>query len=473
MGKVAKGVIWSSIDRFSSQGIGFVLSILIARIVSPSSYGLIVMIQVFLSISQIFIDGGFANALIQKKTRTDVDYSTAFIFNFAVALIIYIILFFCAPYIANFYNKPILSQLTRVIGLNLIIESLCIIQRTKLQIELNFKTQAKVSLIAVVISGTAGVICAYNGMEVWALIVQGLLLQIITTLAFFYFVHWVPKLTFSTESFKQLFGFGSKLMIGNLLTGIYLNIYNLVIGKKYSSNDLAYYNRAFTISQISSVNIENILYKVFYPTLCELQNDRKALITKYYEFLHYSNYIMLPFLSILIALARPLVISILTTKWLPAADLISIFSLNFAFYAWIEQSGGLVNVIGRSGLNLKAQIFKRICSIIILIITIPFGLHVICWGIVAGAIIELSVNVYLDKIALKISILEHIKSQVDVYSLNFITCGVTYIISRQFINSWTQLIIGGICGILCYIALTMLFRLKERSILFRIFSKIH
>ena len=196
MSQVAKGFVWSTVERFSCQGINFLLSIIIARIVSPSSYGLIVLIQVFLSFSQLFVDSGFTNALIQKKNRTEIDYCTVFIFNLFVAICVYFILFFSAPYIANFYNEPQLTNITRVISLNLILSSLSIVQRARLTINLDFKTQTKAGLTAVIVSGIIGIFCAYSNMEVWALVIQGLTSQAIITFCLMYYSRWMPSVTF-------------------------------------------------------------------------------------------------------------------------------------------------------------------------------------------------------------------------------------------------------------------------------------
>ena len=286
MSQVARGFVWSGIERFSIQGISFILSIIIARIVSPSSYGLIVMIQVFLSFSQIFIDGGFANALIQKKERTEIDYYTVFLFNMAVAIGLYLVFFFAAPSIADFYHEPQLTDLTRVISLNLIFSSLSIVQKARLTIALDFKTQTKAGILAVLISGICGVICAYSGMEVWALVVQGLVSQIIISLALMWYSRWLPKLQFSKMSFKKMFSFGSKLMANNLITGIYINLANLIIGKKYSAADLAFYNRGFTLTQFPSANIAEVMNRIIFPVLSRLQDDRKELIDAYEKYLH-------------------------------------------------------------------------------------------------------------------------------------------------------------------------------------------
>ena len=235
MSQVSKGFFWSAVERFSIQGVSFVLGIIIARIVSPSAYGLIVMIQVFITFSQLFIDGGFANALIQKKDRNDTDYCTVFIFNMGIALLLYLLFFLCAPLIARFYVEPQLITITRVIALNLIFSSLSIVQKTRLTINLDFKTQTKAGLIAVIISGTTGVFCAYAGLEVWALVIQGLLNQLIGSIMLMYYSRWRPRMVFSVDSFRRLFSFGSKLMLSNILTGIYINLNNLIIGKKYTS----------------------------------------------------------------------------------------------------------------------------------------------------------------------------------------------------------------------------------------------
>jgi O-antigen/teichoic acid export membrane protein len=212
-----KGVIWSAIERFSVQGIQFILGILLARLVEPAEYGLIALLSIFLAIAQTFIDSGFSNALIQKKDRTEIDYSTVFYFNITIACIIYGILFLVAPYMARFYKEPQLKIITRLIGVNIIIASFSIVQRAKLTIKLDFKTQTQASLTAVIISGLAGIFIAYHGYGVWALVVQAILSNLLNTLLLWVFAKWRPLLVFSSESFRKLFLFGSKLLLSGLL----------------------------------------------------------------------------------------------------------------------------------------------------------------------------------------------------------------------------------------------------------------
>ena len=428
MSQVSRGFIWSAAERFSMQGVGFLLGIIIARIVSPSSYGLIVMIQVFLSFSQLFIDCGFTKALIQKKDRSEIDYYTAFIFNMAVAITIYFIMFIAAPFIADFYNEPQLTNITRVISLNLIISSLSIVQRTRLTINLDFKTQTKAGLIAVIVSGSVGIICAYSGLEVWALVIQGLLSQLMITLSLMYFSRWIPKLYFSVESFKSLFNYGSKLLANNMLTSIYINLFNLVIGKKYSSADLAFFNRGF--------------------------------------------YIILPLMGLTIVLAYPLIEVVLTSKWLPTAHYLQLFCLNFIFYPLLQQSSSPVAAIGRVGLLLKFEIVKRSFAFCVLIVTIGIGINAICLGVVISTFFEACINVFILKREVGIRYKDLVKSQFDVIILNVCVCLVVYFLIGIIINPLFKLIFGGIVGIILYILGTYLFNLQEKDYYSNFFASV-
>lgn len=249
--KAVKSVMWSSIERFSVQGIQFILSIVIARLVTPSEYGLIAMLSIFLAIAQTFIDSGFSNALIQKQGRTETDNSTVFYFNIAVSIIVYGMLYGAAPFIADFYKEPLLTTVTRWIGLNIIISAFSIVQRAILIIKLDFKTQAKASLIAVILSGGVGIAFAYYGYGVWALVIQAIASNFINTFLLWIFAKWTPAFRYSWQSFRTLFAFGSKLLLSGLLHTIYMNLYSLVIGKKFSAVEVGYFNRASTPSTIS------------------------------------------------------------------------------------------------------------------------------------------------------------------------------------------------------------------------------
>lgn len=463
MSQVSRGFFWSAAERFSVQGISFLLGILIARIVSPNAYGLVVMVQVFITLSQLFIDGGFANALIQKKNRTEIDYCTVFFFNLGVALLLYGLLFVGAPVIAKFYEEPLLTSLTRVIGLNLIFSSLSIVQKTRLTISLDFKTQTKAGLISVIISGVAGVICAYKGLEVWALVIQGLLNQALISIMLMCYSRWLPRMQFSVDSFKSLFSFGSKLLMSNFLTSIMIQVYNLVIGKRFTSADLAYYNRGFTLSQFPSTNISDVMYRVIFPVISNLQDKRDKMVEAYYRYLHLSNYIILPIMGLFVVLASPLIEVMLTAKWLPSVPYIQIITLNFIVYPWMQQSGALIAAIGKSGLLLKAQIVKRIISFVILLVTIGFGIKVMCFGLVIGSFIETTINLYMDKKEIGLKFKDQLISQADVFGVTLIMCSIVFVFTLFVSNPYAQLFIGGVIGVIIYIFMTFLLKLEEKE----------
>ena len=463
MSKVVRGFLWSGIERFSIQGLSFLLSIIIARIVSPSAYGLIVIIQVFLSFSQLFIDGGFTNALIQKKDRNETDYCTVFIFNMGVALVLYILFFIGAPYIASFYDEPQLKIITRIVSLNLIFSSLSIVQKTQLTINLDFKTQTKAGLISIIISGIIGVICAYNGLEVWALVIQGVLNQLLISLFLMYFSRWKPKMIFSKSSFKRLFSFGSKLMLSNILTSIYINLANLVIGKKYTSADLAFYNRGFTLSQFPSTNLCDVMNRIIYPLLSKVQEDRELLKKQYLKYLHLTHYLVLPLMGLLFILAEPLIIVLLTPKWLEVVPYLQIFCLNFMLYPIMQQSGNPVAAIGHSGILLKYQLLKRCVGFIILIFTLTISIKAVCWGLVLSSIFEASINIFVCRKEIGVRIREYLNTQIDVFISILIICSTTYFVTLLITNDLWKLIVGGGLGIFLYLCATIFFNFQEKE----------
>lgn len=472
MSKVTKGVAWSAVERFSTQGVGFFISIILARLISPESFGLVVMIQVFISFSQVFVDSGFSNALMQKKDRTDVDFQTVFIFNLAISCFLYLLLFIASPFIAEFYNKPQLTILTRVVALNLIFNSLSIVQRTRLSIALDFKIQSKASLISVMLSGLLGLYLAYDGYEVWALVSQTLSSSIVNTILLMFYSKWTPQFVFSKSSFTQLFNFGSKLLASNILTSLYLNIYNLTIGKFYSSANLAYYNKAFTLSQFPSVNIDGIIQRIVYPVLCELQDNKDSLIKQYFKFLHASNVLVFGLMTLLCVLSKPLIYVLLTDKWLPCAEYLTIYCINFSFFCWLSQSGSLVLAIGQSGAMLKASIYKRIVTFIILIITIPMGIRIICLGVCLGTFIELLVNIYYCQKYVGVKMIEQCRKMFLPFVNCMITSVVILIVLYRFDNPYIQLFLGGFIGIATYIVLIFAFKFDEWQLIRRFITKL-
>ena len=265
--KTKIGIIWNILEKVAVQGIGFILNIILARLLTPNDYGIVGMITIFLTFSNVFIDSGFSRALIQKQDRTENDYSTVLIFNIVISIIIYIILFFASPAIAQFYKTPELLQLQRVFFLVIILNSLTVVQNAQLQINVDFKHIAIINSVSVIISGIIAIIAAYNGLGPFALVIQTLSKALISAIMFWIIGEWMPKTGFSKKSFKNLFGFGSKLLVSGLLSTTITNVYNLVIGKVYNPASLGYYTRAQQFPEITSGTIASVLNTTTFPLM--------------------------------------------------------------------------------------------------------------------------------------------------------------------------------------------------------------
>lgn len=392
--KAVKGVFWSSVDRFSSQGIQFIFSILIARMLLPSDYGVIAMLGIFLAVSQSFIDSGFGTALVQKIDRTETDFSTVFYFNVLVACFFYGLLWIISPYIASFYDIPLLESVTKAVALTLIFNALGGIQNAKLTIAIDFKTRAKISFICTISTGVTGLIMAYKGYGVWALVTQNIANSILNATLLWLFVRWIPQRTFSMQSFRQLFGFGSKLLASGLLDTIYSNIYPLVIGKFFSASTLGVYSRASSLAQYPSSNLTGVLQSVTFPVLSSIQNDEERLGNAYRRLLRMSVFIIFPLMIGLSAVADPFIRLVLTDKWEGAIYLLQIVCFSMMWYPVHAINLNLLQVKGRSDYFLKLEIIKKIIGISMLCITVPIGIVAMCYGSICTSIICLGVNTH-------------------------------------------------------------------------------
>ena len=358
--KTVTGIIWSTLERFSVQGIQFLVMIIMARMLTPDDYGLVGMLAVFIAVSQSLIDSGFSQALIRKQDRTETDNSTVFYFNIVVGFLLYGILFVAAPLIADFYNEPQLTAITRVIGLSVLFNSFVVVQRALLTIKIDFKTQAKAATAAAVISGIVGIWMAYSGYGVWAIVAQQLINLGINALALWILTSWRPRCTYSWQSFHQLFGFGSKLLASGLIDTIYQNIYLIIIGKLFSASDLGYYTRAHQFTDFPSSNLTGIIQRVTYPVLCSIQNEDERLANVYRRFLRISAFVIFPLMMGLAAVAKPLILILLKEQWLFTASLLSIICFQMMWYPVHAINLNLLKVKGRSDLFLKLEIYKKI-----------------------------------------------------------------------------------------------------------------
>lgn len=456
-----KGLFWSSVERFSNQGVQFVFSIILARLLSPSDFGIIAMITIFFAVAQSFVDSGFSNALVRKTDRREEDLSTCFYFNIAVGLAAYIVLFLIAPFVATFYNQPILSPIIRITGLGVVLNSLCVVQQALFTIKIDFKSQAKVTLSATLISGIVGVIFAYRGYGVWALVWQGVASSIVRMGLLWLMSKWYPKTGFSKSSFDYLFGYGSKLLASGLLDTIYNNIYPIVIGKFYTPAQLGNYSRALSFAQLPSSNITSILQRVTFPVLSTIQDDMPRLQTNYRRLLKLSAFIVFPLMMGLAAVTFPLIRIVLTPKWEGCSFYLQIICFALMWYPIHAINLNLLQVKGRSDLFLRLEVIKKIVGVCIMCITIPLGITALCVGMVVSSFIALFINTFYTGKLMDIGYLKQMRDLLPVLINSLLMGGVVFI-SIQFItNDVLKLIVGGIIGVLFYIFSSYIFTRAE------------
>lgn len=459
--KTVKGVVWSSVDRFFSQGIQFIFSILIARLLLPSDYGTVAMLNIFLAISQTFIDSGFGTALIRKIDRTEEDFSTVFYFNIAAALAFYGILWFTAPYIADFYDIPLLKDITRVVALTLVFGSFSGIQSARLSIAIDFRSRAIISITVTLVTGALGLWMAYSGYGVWALVMQSVVSSLLRTILLWAFVRWMPKLVFSWKSFKELFSFGSKLLASGLLDTAYNNIYTLVIGKVFSSSALGVYSRADSLAQYPSSNITSVLQGVTFPVLSSIQNEPEPLTSAYKKFIRLSAFVVFPLMIGLSAVADPLIRFVLTDKWEGAIYLLQIICFSMMWYPVHAINLNLLQVEGRSDYFLKLEIIKKIQGVIVLCITIPLGLVTMCYGRVVSSVLCLVYNTYYTKKLIDYGFASQMKDLLPILAHSLVMGVIVWMIVLFLPSLWLQLVVGVIAGAAYYLVGAYIMRFDE------------
>lgn len=456
-----KGVIWSSVERFSVQGIQFLVMLIMARLLSPHDYGVVGMIAVFTSVAQVFVDSGFSQALIRKNNRTEVDNSTVFYFNLVVSIFIYIILYLSAPLIAHFYNMPMLVSYIRVVGIVIIINSLSIVQVALYSSSIDFKTQAKASLFSVIISGIIGIFLAFNDYGPWALVAQQISNSVINTSVLWIYSSWRPLWAYSWKSFRELFQFGSKLLATGIINAIYGNIHTIVIGKLYSAQALGLYSRANHFASFPSSNFTTIFQRVTYPVLCKVQDDLERLATVYRKMLRCSVFIVFPCMMLLAAMAKPIVLITVGEKWVECAYLLTIICFGRMWYPVHAINLDILQVSGRSDLFLKLEIYKKLISLIILVISAPLGIAAMCYGNIIASLICLYINTYYSSRILGITLWSQIKDFMPTLMLSlFLFMGilaVNFFVSLPIM----QIMIDLLLGCLIYIGGSILMRYPE------------
>lgn len=462
--RTAKGIAWSAIEKFTRQGLMTFFSIIVARQLSPSDYGLVAMLTIFLTVAQIFVDSGFVEALIQKQNRTEIDFSTTFWFNIGVALLIYTILFLISPFIANFYDEPLLKDLLVWMALIFVINAFRTVQQAKLNIAMDFRRQAWISIISISISGCVGIWMACHDFGVWTLVWQPLLQNFLNVALLWISTKWMPSLVFSHSSFKDLFSFGSRLLMSRTLHAIYTNGSFLLIGKFYSPTITGLYSQSTQMTSFVPVAINDIVARVAYPIECELQDNEKELQRRFFQMLRMTCFVLFPLMMGLAALAEPTVRLLLTEKWIDTVPLIRILCFAWIWWPASNMSWQLLNAKRRSDYCLKAEIIKKTIAIIILILSLFGSIKIVCIGILFYYIIDVYVITLFTKRILPQVTFTHEMQALLPLLFRAIIMGIIVYSVKYFIHSDIALIITGISiGIISYTIIALLTKSKEMN----------
>lgn len=452
--KAISGIKWSFIDNLANSGITFLVGIILARILSPSEFGVLGLIAVFIAISNSIVDGGFATALIRKPNASDKDYNTVFYSNLVIAIGLTIILIFASNQIALFFKEPVLRYITPVMSFVLIINAFTIIQRTILVKKIDFKTQAKISLIASIGSGAIGIILAIYKFGVWSLVAQQISRQILLSFFLWFFSEWRPKITFSGESFKELFGFGSKILIANLINTFYQNIFFTIIGKLYSTQQLGKYTRAEQFNTIFTNNLTLVIQKVSFPMLSSIQNETERLTILFRKTLIYSSIITFSLVLWLAAVAKPLILTLIGSKWIDSVQYLQIMCLYGMIYPIQTINLNMLNIKKRSDKILKLEVIKKIAFIPVFIVGYYFNLVYMLWAVVIYYYIEFILNSFYSERYFKYGTLKQTIDLFPIYLTSAIVALAIWSISMFDFNNITtlalQLLLGSILFPLSY-----------------------
>ncbi|MCQ2326572.1 MAG: lipopolysaccharide biosynthesis protein [Bacteroidales bacterium] len=466
--KTLYGVFWVAIEKFALQIFAFVQQIILARLLMPRDFGLIAVSAVFFAISYCFIDSGFANALIRKKDRTNLDYSTVYVSNFILSIFFATLLSFVAPYIANFYQEPMLIKIIRVDALSMALGSLLAVQNTKMTINLDFRHISIINVSSTIASGISGIIFALNGYGVMSLVYPTFILLFVKAILMIYFQRWFPGIKFSKESFKDLFSYGSKLLVSNLIDVLFRNLNPIFIGKTYSSKQLGYYTKSEGFALLPSYVVTDILEKVSFPVLSKIQDDDYSLEQAYRRMIRLSAYILFPIMIGLSVLARPVVLLMITEKWENCIILLQILCFAYMFHPINRLNLSLLQVKGRSDLFLRLEVIKKIIGLIILLVTIPISLKCICYGFILSTFISMIINTYYTGKIINVGFFKQVKDILPsiLYSLSM---GVIIIFVTNFTTGLImKLIIGTLAGVMYYFIISHLTNSKDLKYLIQL-----
>lgn len=466
--EVISSLIWKFLERIGTQGVQFIVSIILARLLLPSDYGVVSMILVFTAIANVFIQTGFSTSLIQKKDSDELDFSSVFYISLLIAAICYVILFFAAPIIASFYNMPAITSILRVISLTLFFGAINSVQNAKIAKEMKFKKLFLSSLVAILISGTTGVLMAYKGFGPWALVGQQITNSIATTIILWFTSGWKPKLMFSINRVKSLLSYGWKILCSALLDTIYQNIYNLVIGKFYSSSALGNYNKGEQFPKLIAVNVDGAISSVMLPAYSKQQDRKDKLKKMVRRSIVTSSLLLFPMMFGLAAVAETVVKVLLTENWLGCVPFMQLLCIVYALYPINTANLQVIKALGKSDYFLKLEIIKKIIGLIVLIVTLPFGVLQMAIGQVLVAILSTFINAFPNRKLLNYNYFEQIKDLFPTLIISIIMFIIVYSFNFINLNMYILLIIQILVGVIIYFGLAYIFKLESLNYMIEI-----
>ena len=458
-------MFWNAFEKIAVQGISFVLSIILARLLTPHDYGIIGMLVIFLAFSNVFIESGFTRALIQKQDRSESDFSTTLIFNVIVSCLLYAILFFASPAIADFYETPELIGLQRVFFIVIILNSLTIVQNAKLQINVDFKCIAIINTISTIVSGGIAIYMAYRGLGVWALVWQSIIKSAVSAICFWIAGKWIPQTGFSKASFKRLFGFGSKLLACGLLSTTVTNIYNLVIGKIYNPATLGFYTKAQQFPELTVGTLGSVLNNATFPLMATIQNNSEDLISTFRRLIKLSALVSFPAMVGLAVLSDDVIMVLLGEKWMPAATLLFWLALSYIFTPFSALNLNLLNAIGRSDLFMRIDFSKVPIIFATMAITFPISLKAVVIGKAATAFIYFYMNTFMVKRLYGFGAFKQLACCWKYIAATIIMGLIVMIVTRFIETPIIGLVVGIVSGVAVYATVLAILREEEYKVI--------
>lgn len=470
-GQVIKGAFWSAIERFSVQIVQFVVAIILSRILTPSDFAIVAIAMVFNVIFQTINESGFSLALIYKQDRDQKDFSTVFFANIVISLISYVLIYFFSYPISNFYHIPQLEIVMKLLGLNLVISSFGIVQIAKFTINVDFKRQAKASFLAALISGSVGIVYAYTYKNVYAIVVQSVLYQLINVICLWIFAKWKPSFVYSHERLIILFKYAYKLTLARLVSLIFDDIYTLFIGKLFPVYILGCYNRAISFGQISSKNIINIIQRVSVPVLCSEQDDLVRMRYVLLKFMTTAAMIVYPILAGLMLLSTPITIILLTDKWINVSEILLYVSPIGFFYLISTFNRNIYNAVGRTDIALKMEIIKKIIFVVIFVVAIQFDFHIVLISQIIISIFEMIVDTYKINQLIGLSLFVQFKALFKIIVSTIVMSIVVYAILVFVDNLYLKVLIGVFVGFCVYLYMCLILKILDYSLIKKYISK--